>query len=1539
MNLPPISTTMRLLASLLLFGCSVANAVEKPNVILIFIDDMGYGDIGPFGNQVNQTPNLDRMAKEGNVLRQFYVANTACTPSRSALLTGSYAHRIGMDGSVVFPGDKRGLNPDEITIAEMLREQGYATGCFGKWHLGDQKPFLPLAQGFDEYFGIPYSNDMWPGNERGNPVTDRGPYEPLPVMRQNDAVAHVADGADQSLLCEVVTDEAVKFIRQHKDESFFCYIPHVSVHLPRFARPEILEKAEGDVSRANVEEVDTSVGRILDTLQELKLAENTLVLFTSDNGGARGMSMGPLRGAKGGPKYEGHMRVPTVAWWPGTIPEGTETEEIAVTTDLLPTIAKLTGATVPDDRTIDGKDVLDVVLGNRDAKSPHDLHYYEVDGIRRGKWKLVNIGKRTGLYDLETDLGEQNNLAEQHPDIVTELQQLLTAHAERVASETRPAAFVENAKPILSEPGDLPRLRDYVGKPETKAAGESFQKTPPKPAPKKKQAATSQEKTKPDVLFIAIDDMNDWTTLFDPENPIQTPNLERLAKRGCFFTRAYCASPGCNPSRTAIMTGLRPTTSGVYGNPEVWREKLPDAVTLPQYFANEGGYATRGAGKIFHHGKSGAEDPDNPSFQEFFKKLAIRAPQNNYNGYRKPENPRLGGTGFDWGEHDQKMIDVDMCEWVEARMEEKWDKPLFLAAGIFNPHLPFYAPAETFARYPLDQTVMPPLLKGDLDDVSEIGRRMARKEFWVYDNTMSKEPGSPGSLQRMVQSYQAAADYADQMVGRLLDKLDETGRAENTIIVLWSDHGYHLGDKESCVKFTLWEKANRVPFIIVAPGVTTPGSRCNRPVGLVDIYPTLLDLAGLPAKVDNDGQSLVPLLKDSARDWGRPALMTEGPGNHAVRTDRWRYIRYSDGAEELYDHENDPWEHNNLAGDSKFAEVIAEHRKWLPKSEAPGKGMSHLYQSPPPPGAGLPGSGYSSKRTAGGDKRKAEPGTTSAPKAAPKENEEVKAGGKKPKAPYPVVEHLLPPAKPSLLPQYSFADTLEEQEKQLASNPLLKRFAASRKAQSNDRFRPFYHYVNPEGRLNDPNGLCFWQGRWHLFYQAYPPEDSRQHWGHAVSDDLIHWRDLPPAIYPVPEDKCFSGSTLVEEDRVIAAYHGIGRGTMVAVSSDPLLLNWDKVTGDAVIKLKKEGDPDLPYEIFDPSIWKQGDDYYLLTAGQRPAGPGGKMVRQEFLHRSKDLANWEYLHTFLENDRYGMVGDDGACPYFWPIGTKEQNKHIMLHFSHMSGGKYMIGDYDTGRQKFIITDGGDFNHGPVAPSGIHAPSACPDPENPEAVIGLFNMNRGIKYPDRNHWNQIMSLPRRFTLSQDGKLETEPAGAIESLRRDHQKVETPRRLPKDEEVVFEQIKGNAMELIAKIHPLEAQLIELKVLRSPNEEEFTRILFHPWAGYKLRHGVRRDRKLGGFDHGTLTIDTSRSSTLAGVLARPPEVAPVLKGKEKTVQLRVFVDKSVVEVFVDGRQCASVRVYPGREDSTGVSLRAIGGHARLVSLDAWQMENIYE
>ena len=469
----PLAGYVWALAAALAFAtaCAAATDGTKPNVVLIFIDDMGYGDIGPFGSTINKTPHLDRMAAEGLALRQFYVSNTNCTPSRAALMTATYAHRIGMDGDVLFPGERRGLNPHETTIAEVMRGAGYATGIFGKWHLGDQPEHLPLEHGFDEYFGIPYSNDMWPGNLSGHRHT-KEPYTPLPVVRNDQVVAYVADGADQALLAEAVTDAAIEFIREHRAEPFFLYLPHAYIHRPRYARPEIAGRAGGDINRAVVEEVDDSVGRVLDTLRALDLAEKTLVIFTSDNGGSTGMSMGPLRGGKGGPKYEGHMREPTITWWPGTIPAGQTTDEIVSALDILPSLAALAGADPPD-RQIDGKNALDILLGKPNARSPHELLFYEDEGVRRDNWKLVRgASGRFELYDLDADVGETNDLATAHPARVNELRALLADHAAEIAANQRPAAQSETALHLITEPGDLPKLRELIGVDDFEAVAE-----------------------------------------------------------------------------------------------------------------------------------------------------------------------------------------------------------------------------------------------------------------------------------------------------------------------------------------------------------------------------------------------------------------------------------------------------------------------------------------------------------------------------------------------------------------------------------------------------------------------------------------------------------------------------------------------------------------------------------------------------------------------------------------------------------------------------------------------------------------------------------------------------------------------------------------------------------------------------------------------------------------------------------------------------------------------------------------------------------
>lgn len=515
----------------------------------------------------------------------------------------------------------------------------------------------------------------------------------------------------------------------------------------------------------------------------------------------------------------------------------------------------------------------------------------------------------------------------------------------------------------------------------------------------------------------------------------------------------------------------------------------------------------------------------------------------------------------------------------------------------------------------------------------------------------------------------------------------------------------------------------------------------------------------------------------------------------------------------------------------------------------------------------------------------------------------------------------------SPVPRFLFADTQEEQEKQLARNPLLERFRRSRAQLAKDPHHPIFHFTSPENRLNDPNGLSYWNGKWHMFYQGYPPEHPRQHWGHAISDDLIHWRDLPYAIYPGPERACYSGTVYIdhETNRAIALYHGTKAGTMCATSSDPLLLNWRKVTGGAVIPYPKPGEPKPKYNIFDPCIWKKDGWYYALTAGPK----GGMQFRSMYLHRSKDLVTWEHLHEFLENDRFSLAGDDGACPYFWPIGTGENQKHILCHFSHMSGGKYMLGSYDTRRDKFVVDAGGDFNFGACGPCGLHAPSAYPDGRGGVNVI--FNVNEGK--PTRG-WNRTMSLPRKLTLRANGLfnlLNVEPAGDVESLRGKHVHIgKMP--IPANKEIVLENVHGNSLELMAEFAPRKGQTIELNILRSPDGEEVTRIQCFRDRGMRII-GNRVPPPT------VVSIDSSRASTASDVLGRPPETANVDMPRKEPLQLRVFIDRSIVEVFINGRQCVTARVYPSRNDSVGVSLRAQGKDAELVFLDAWQMKSIYE
>ena len=443
------------------------------------------------------------------------------------------------------------------------------------------------------------------------------------------------------------------------------------------------------------------------------------------------------------------------------------------------------------------------------------------------------------------------------------------------------------------------------------------------------RSVEAADKAAPNVLFFVVDDLNDWISLLDAEAPIETPNLEQLARRGMLFTRAYCASPACNPSRTATLTGLRPSTTGAYGNKSDWRRAAPDRKTIMQQFM-AAGYDVRGAGKIFHHQLEGAFHDDD-SFDDFQHMRPQLYPAKKLNGA-----PGYGSRNTDWGEWPRLVedsIDFHTAGYcVKVLGEPAGDKPLFLACGIYKPHSPFFAPSAH--HQPYRGIGLPPRNADDWNDLPSGASALLSNKQWFWQGMMKVERQTEGSYRNFIRAYAACAAFADAQIARVLDALHKSPRRDNTIVVLWSDHGFHLGEKDHIEKFALWEKSNHIPFIVVAPGVTPPGSRCDRPVDMTVLYPTLLELCGLPADKACDGESIVPLLRDPRAKWERPALMTYMRGNHAVRSDRWRYIRYADGTEELYDHDADPHEWTNLAGDGRFEEVIARLRRWLPRTEA-----------------------------------------------------------------------------------------------------------------------------------------------------------------------------------------------------------------------------------------------------------------------------------------------------------------------------------------------------------------------------------------------------------------------------------------------------------------------------------------------------------------------------------------------------------------------------------------------------------------------------
>lgn len=417
---------------------------------------------------------------------------------------------------------------------------------------------------------------------------------------------------------------------------------------------------------------------------------------------------------------------------------------------------------------------------------------------------------------------------------------------------------------------------------------------------------------KPNVLFISIDDLNDWVGCLGGHPQARTPNIDRLAEQGVLFTRNYCAAPMCNPSRTALFLGRRPDTTEVFGNQDEWQKICPQYTSIAGHFKNNG-YYVAGCGKLFHQEKNTRP----AEWDEYFGDFKQQIPKTKHRISRRPRNGIQGMPGFmDWGPldtDDENMSDMQVAVWAESFLQRNHEQPFFLGAGIFLPHLPLYAPRKYFDMYPLEEVQMPAVKEDDLDDIPPRGQMLATRDKW------SKAVRESGKARENVQAYLACLSFVDVCVGRILDALENSPYADNTIVILWSDHGMQKGEKGCFSKFTLWERATRCPLMIRLPdGVS--GARCERTVNLIDLYPTLIELCDLLEVDGLDGQSLVPLLKDPSRAWNHPSV-TIYHGDRTARSEQWRYILYADGEEELYDHKRDSNEWKNLAGNPELESI------------------------------------------------------------------------------------------------------------------------------------------------------------------------------------------------------------------------------------------------------------------------------------------------------------------------------------------------------------------------------------------------------------------------------------------------------------------------------------------------------------------------------------------------------------------------------------------------------------------------------------------
>ena len=940
------------LVAIMLAFSTGAQAADKPNFVVILTDDQSWVgsslQIIPDDDRTRsdyfRTPNIERLVRMGMRFTQGYSPATSCCPTRRALQTGQVPARHE------YNGDREGWTAayrKQLNIPRMLKaaDSDYVTAHFGKWdHRYDE--IAPAEQGCDV-------SDGYTGNGNGGSKGTGGP----------------AAKSDPKLI-DTITDEALEFItrNQASDRPFYLQLSHYAVHLDIFYNAETLEDVKQKSAPAKkhnmpefaamTEDLDAGVGRILDKLIELRLLENTYVIFMSDNGGRTTIPKAPKREVdRNAPLrdgkhsfYEGGIRVPFIALGPGVKPNSVCTVPVTGV-DLLPTFADLAGYPDALPNNIDGGSIRQLLhsegRGKVQRANPFLVFHQAVDrepisAIRLGDYKLVKTWNmnRIELFDLSRDISEANDLSDQMGDKTKELHTLLTG-------------FLDEANADKPLPGSGKRKKKK--KSSDRTSTDSTEKMRAPLVPKGMQ---------PNVLFVAIDDLNDWIGALGGHPQARTPNLDRLISQSVLFTNAHCAAPVCSASRHALFSGLRPSTTGWYSNSsrslKAYERALGETVPMPTHFKRNG-YKTLAAGKVFHKGTSDIKDyeywdEERPKYK-WPAELAARGHgyQSDKGGHFHPFPPDGGaiyqmyqkgvsGQSLCWGALEaagmppEGMPDVQIADWAVDRLRQKHDKPFFLTVGFIRPHVPYTAPKEFFDLYPLDEVVVPDVPVDEMDDIPLWGKAFAYGTIEGGDHHNVLSVG-PGYWREMTRAYLACVSFVDAQAGKVLEALEASPHADNTIVVFWSDHGQHLGEKNHWRKMALWEESTRVPLSVLLPGGINGGESCSRSVSLIDIYPTMLELCNLPEVKGLEGVSLLPQLKDPKAERRNPAIITWQYNNHAARSQNFRYIRYRDGSEEMYDHRTDPNEHHNIADDPKLASIKKKLGDFMPKNNVVPKSI------------------------------------------------------------------------------------------------------------------------------------------------------------------------------------------------------------------------------------------------------------------------------------------------------------------------------------------------------------------------------------------------------------------------------------------------------------------------------------------------------------------------------------------------------------------------------------------------------------------------